>query len=149
MPSTTSFGETWTTSDTYTTTMNSDTDCGEWRVADYRGPLIDPALQINGRVVINGKEINDIIDDKIKKSIRGGIELMTLYDVYMTYGEDRKNVIVERRAGILALDEEDAKIKSGLLGMVDKSWDNDYLTFIVLEIGDIKVKPKPKEVKQV
>ena len=74
---------------------------------------------------------------------------MTLYDVYLVYAEDRKNPIVHRVFGVIARDEEDAKIKSGLMQQVQDDWDADYLNFICKEIGDVKVKEKPKEVKQV
>ena len=76
-------------------------------------------------------------------------EMKTLYNVYLVYGEDRKNPIIREKKGIIADSEEDAKIKSGLMREVDESWDADYLTFIVEEIGEVKIKPKPKEVKNI
>lgn len=78
-----------------------------------------------------------------------GVEMKTLYDVYMVYAENRKKPVMEIKRGIIASDEEDAKIKSGLMKSVQEDWDADFLTFVVNKIGDVKVKEKPKEVKQV
>ncbi len=78
-----------------------------------------------------------------------GIEMKGLYDVHLIYAEDRKSPIIKQKIGIIADSEEDAKIKSGLMKEIDDTWDADYLTFIVCKIGDVKVKEKPKEVKQV
>lgn len=72
-----------------------------------------------------------------------------LYDVYLVYGEDRKMIIKKVVTGVLADSDEDAKIKSGLMKEIKDDWDADYLTFIVRKIGDVKIKEKPKEVKQV
>jgi len=71
-----------------------------------------------------------------------------LYEVYLVYGENRYAPIIHREQ-VIADNEEDAKIKSGLHSKVMASWDSDYLTFRAIEIMDIKVKEKPKEVKQV
>lgn len=83
------------------------------------------------------------------KNIPEGVEMKNLYDVYLIYGENRKDPFIKRSDGIIASDEEDAKIKSGLMKEVQEDWDADYLTFIVNRIGEVKVKEKPKEVKQV
>jgi hypothetical protein len=82
------------------------------------------------------------------KPLPEGVEMKKLYEVYLVYGENRKAPIVEK-AQVIADGEEDAKIKSGLLGKVDKDWDADYLTIAAVEIIDVKVKERPKEVKQV
>jgi hypothetical protein len=84
-----------------------------------------------------------------EQQIEKEYDMIGLYDVVMVYGEDRKNLIINKSDGVMAASDEDAKIKSGLMARVDKSWDADYLTFIVNKIGDIKVKPKPSEVKNV
>lgn len=78
-----------------------------------------------------------------------GVELMTLYDVYMVYAENRKNPEMKLSTGVIASNEEDAKIKSGFMKSIKEGWDADYLTFIVKCIGEVKVKAKPKEVKNV
>ena len=78
-----------------------------------------------------------------------GVEMLNLYDVYMVYGEDRKKPEIEIERGIIAKNEEDAKIKSGLMQKVDPKWDADYLSFIVVELGEVKVKEKAKEVKNI
>ena len=78
-----------------------------------------------------------------------GVELMTLYDVYMIYAESHNNLTTHLRTGVLAADEEGAKIKSGLMKKIQDDWDTDYLTFVVKCIGQVKVKAKPKEVKTV
>ena len=86
---------------------------------------------------------------EIKPTPKEGVEMKGLYDVYLIYGEDRADILLKRKEGIIASDDEDAKIKSGLMKDVQDSWDADYLTFIVRRIGDVKVKERPKEVKQV
>ena len=78
-----------------------------------------------------------------------GVEIMKLYDVVMVYAESRKDPVIVAKKYIIAKDAEDAKIKSGLMKEVDEKWDADYLTFIVSEIGEVKVKEKPKEVKTI
>lgn len=83
------------------------------------------------------------------QQLKEGIEMKGLYDVYLVYGEDRKMIIKKVVTGVLADSDEDAKIKSGLMKEIKDDWDADYLTFIVRKIGDVKVKEKPKEVKQV
>lgn len=80
---------------------------------------------------------------------REGVEMKGLFDVYMVYAEDRKKPIINSVFGVVAESDEDAKIKSGLLKMIDDEWDADYLTFIVKKIGDVRVKERPKEVKQI
>lgn len=75
--------------------------------------------------------------------------MLGLYEVTMVYAEDRKNPVVFRELALIAASEEDAKIKSGFMSRVKSEWDADYLTFIVKKIGDIKVKAKPQEVKNV
>lgn len=78
-----------------------------------------------------------------------GIDMFGLYDVYLVYAEDRKNPVIVSMFGVIAASDEDAKIKSGLMSKVEEQWDADYLTFIVKKIGEVKVKSKPQEVKQV
>lgn len=91
----------------------------------------------------------DFSSEEEKIKLPGGVEMKGLYDVYMIYAEDRKSFIKSVSVGVLANDEEDAKIKSGLMKSIEDEWDVDYLTFIVKYIGDVKVKEKPKEVKNV
>jgi hypothetical protein len=71
-----------------------------------------------------------------------------LYEVYLVYGEDRKKPIVEK-AQVIADSDEDAKVKSGLMAKVNPEWDADYLTIAAVEIIEVKVKERPKEVKNV
>lgn len=78
-----------------------------------------------------------------------GVEMKGLYEVWLIYAEDRKYPLIRSLNNIIADSEEDAKIKSGLMASVDPDWDTDYLTFIVKKVGDVKVKEKPKEVKQI
>ena len=78
-----------------------------------------------------------------------GVEMKGLYDVHLIYAEDRKHPLVFSEINIIADSDEDAKLKSALMQEVKGDWDMDYLTFIVKKIGDVKVKEKPKEVKQV
>lgn len=89
---------------------------------------------------------NELINPK-----KEGIEMKGLYEVIGVYGEDRNNVIFHRpeKSFVIASSEEDAKMKSGIYGWIDEKWDADYLTIIVRKIGDVAVKEKPKEVKNV
>ncbi len=89
------------------------------------------------------------IEDTIKIKLPEGVELMTLYDVYMIYAESHNKLITHIKNGVLAQDEEAAKIKSGLMRDINPDWDTDYLTFVVKCIGEVKTKAKPKEVKTV
>jgi len=75
-------------------------------------------------------------------------EMQQLYRVYLVYAEDRLNPLVMFK-DVVAVHEEDAKIKSGLMAEIKPEWDADYLTIYADEIFQVKVKPKPKEVKQV
>jgi hypothetical protein len=74
---------------------------------------------------------------------------MILYDVYMIYAEKHNKLHTWLETGVLAADEEGAKIKSGLMKKIEDDWDTDYLTFVVKVIGQVKVRAKPKEVKTV
>jgi len=85
--------------------------------------------------------------DKSKKI--EGVEMKNLYNVYLIYGEDRKAPEIHQVRGVIASSEEDAKIKSGLMHNIQDNWDADYLTFICEKIGEVKIKEKPKEVKNV
>ena len=78
-----------------------------------------------------------------------GVEIMKLYEVWMVYAENRSKPKCTHIDGVIAKDPEDAKIKSGLMKDIPEEWDADYHTFIVKEIGDVKVKEKPKEVKNI
>jgi hypothetical protein len=39
--------------------------------------------------------------------------------------------------------------KSGVYGNIDKEWDADFVTVLIQKVGDVKVKERAKEVKQV
>ena len=78
-----------------------------------------------------------------------GVEMKGLFEVILCYGENRKAIDVKKYDAVIADNEEDAKVKSGVYGDIPKDWDADYLTIIVRKLGDVKVKERPKEVKQV
>jgi hypothetical protein len=88
---------------------------------------------------------------KFSEPLKEGIEMKNLYEVFLVYGEDRKNPIIVGKMGgyVIANDDEDARVKSGVYSEVDKEWDADYLTIIVRNLGAVKVKEKAKEVKNV
>ena len=116
------------------------------------GPGARPyPYDISDPVIINhpGIDFNYLEEDLPKNKLPEGVEMKNLYEVYMIYAENRKKPEVYKETMIIANNEEDAKIKSGLLKEVDKEWDNDYLTFICKNIGEVKVKEKAKEVKNV
>lgn len=116
----------------------------EGKILFYPEPSVDYIHDLHVQVHMD-------LAEKLNKGekLPEGVEKMTLYKVWMIYGGDRKNLIIDSQDGVLAKNEEDAKIKSGLMQKVNQEWDADYLTFICQEIGDVNVKAKPKEVKQV
>ena len=75
--------------------------------------------------------------------------MFKLFNVYLVYAEKRNEPTIIVEKSVLAKDAEDAKVKSGLFGKVDKSWDSDFLTIYADEICDVKVKSKPTETKAV
>lgn len=83
------------------------------------------------------------------KPTKEGIEMKNLYEVFLVYGEDRKNPIVTKAENVIANDDEDARVKSGIYSKVEKEWDADYLTIIVRSLGAVKIKERAKEVKTV
>ena len=85
----------------------------------------------------------------IKTKLPEGVEMKTLYEVWLVYAENRKKPIIMKKEGVIADNEEDAKIRSGLMKDVNDTWDTDYLNIICIEIASVKVKSKPKEVKNV
>ena len=84
-----------------------------------------------------------------EKSNKKGVDTMYLYEVYLVYAEKRGNPFIWSKKDVIASDDEDAKIKSGVYAQVVSSWDSDYLTIIARQIGAVSVKQKPKEVKNV
>jgi len=75
--------------------------------------------------------------------------MKSLFKVTLCYGEDRKAPIVMEFLPVIADGDEDAKIKSGVYGAIDKDWDADFVTVLIQKIGDVRVKERPKEVKNV
>ena len=86
---------------------------------------------------------------EIKQPLKEGIEMKNLYEVFLVYGEDRKNPVISATERVIANDDEDARVKSGIYSKVEKEWDADYLTIIVHNLGAVKIKEKAKEVKNV
>ena len=86
---------------------------------------------------------------EIKQPLKEGIEMKNLYEVFLVYGEDRKNPFISATERVIASDDEDARVKSGIYSRVEKEWDADYLTIIVHNLGAVKIKEKAKEVKNV
>jgi hypothetical protein len=109
-----------------------------WTTLDWM-PCQSNGIEIKGPIIGSPANVNKI----------EGVEIMKLYDVYLVYAENRKNPYIKVYGGIVAKDPEDAKVKSGLMREIKEEWDADYLTFITREIGEVKVKEKPKEVKNI
>ena len=109
-----------------------------WTEVDWI-PYPNYNIEIEGPIIDSPANVNKI----------EGVEIMKLYDVYLVYAETRLAPFFMRKDNIIAKDPEDAKIKSGLMKEVLSHWDSDYLTFITKEIGEVKVKEKPKEVKNI
>ena len=74
---------------------------------------------------------------------------MYLYRVYLIYAADRKNPQIVTTGSTVASGDEDAKIKAGVFTQIDPAWDHDYITIIAEKVGEVKVKAKAQEVKQV
>lgn len=92
---------------------------------------------------------DDWIEEK-NKNKKEGVDTMYLYKVWLVYGGDRDDVSVSSAQNhVVAKDEEDAKIKSGIYKDIPKDWDSDYITIICQCIGDVNVKSKAKEVKHI
>ena len=120
-------------------------------------------LYVEGNIGISGsiysKEIKDLKDslkqafEEIKTlkevTMDKDVRYSQLWNVFLIYAENRANPFCEQRLGVIADSEEDAKLKSGLMQCVNAEWDTDYLNFICQPIGQVKTKPKPKEVKSV
>jgi hypothetical protein len=77
------------------------------------------------------------------------VDIMFLYRVYLIYAEDRKNPMIVTTGSTVAKDDDDAKVKSGVYAKILPDWDADYITVVVEKVGEVKVKPKPQEVKTV
>lgn len=86
--------------------------------------------------------------EKVQIQKRRGREMQTLYDVYLIYGGDRLNPVVESKR-VVACSEEEAKIKSKIQSLVKDDWDIDFVTIIVKPIGQAAVKERPTEIKSV
>lgn len=78
-----------------------------------------------------------------------GVNVKGLYEVIVCYGEDRKEPFVKVLPPVIADSDEDARIKSGAYGFIKPDWDADFLTIIPRKLGDVKIKSRPQEVKQV
>ncbi len=99
--------------------------------------------------VIPDEYKKELLDHSKKTNLPEGVEMKTLYEVWLVYAENRKKPIIMKKEGIIADNEEDAKIRSGLMKDINDTWDTDYLTVICIEVASVKVKSKPKEVKNV
>lgn len=87
---------------------------------------------------------------KLSEPLKEGIEMKNLYEVFLVYGEDRNNPVVNMMTDcVIAESDEDAKIKSGVYSKIKPEWDADYLTILVRNLGAVKIKEKAKEVKSV
>jgi len=125
----------------YLTTSNSTADWTTWAPTQWQQQWV-PVRGIE--TPSSGTEI--------KQPLKEGIEMKNLYEVFLVYGEDRINPLIYRTADagyVVAENDEDAKIKSGIFSMIKSEWDADYLTIIVHNLGAVKIKEKAKEVKNV
>lgn len=138
----------------YSCTTNSTGDY--WITIDYQGASY-PGTAINVpscRKVRDDPEVDKLkaklteLEERLNKPSRG-VDMKALYKVTLCYGEDRVKPIVQEFAPVIADGEEDAKIKSGVFAAILTSWDPDFLTIICAKIGEVKVKERAKEVKQV
>ena len=64
-----------------------------------------------------------------------------LYQVWVIYAEDRKNpVITCTPQCVIAKNEKEAMIKSGVCRSIQKDWDAEYVTIIYQQVGQVNVK---------
>lgn len=67
-------------------------------------------------------------------------DLMTLFEVFMVYGEDRDNPEVQHKY-VVGDDAKQAELKSGLVA--DPAWDFDYVTMFSRPIPHLMVHAIP------
>lgn len=89
-----------------------------------------------------------LIDPNENSTKRRGSEMQTLYNVYLVYGEDRLNPIVESRT-VVACSSEEAKMKSKIQALIKDNWDIDFVTVAACSICNVAIKERPTEVKSV
>lgn len=75
------------------------------------------------------------------------VEWMTLYEVSVTYGEDRNNLIVQREQIVSEQsDEGRVRERSKLVKKIPDEWDMDYVSVYVNALCNVRVKAKPREI---
>lgn len=126
-----------------TTTPTSSTDWGTW-ASPTLGWDVKPC-----RPEQYGNSVTITCDNLTKQPLKEGIEMKNLYEVFLVYGEDRKAPVISATERVIANDDEDARVKSGIYSKIEKEWDADYLTILVRNLGAVKIKEKAKEVKNV
>jgi len=85
-------------------------------------------------------------ENKPFPKLKKGVKMSTLFNIFLVYGENRLDPVVKQEH-IIAEDREEAKLKTSL--RPTKTWDIDFVTLIVSEIGDCTVKERPTEVLNV
>lgn len=94
------------------------------------------------------EDVIKMFGTKLSVAPKEGVEMQGLFEVYLVYGESRKEPVVHS-ARVVATSEEEAKLKSGLYPLIQKDWDPDFVTLFVRKLGDVAVKERAKEVRQV
>jgi len=140
----------------YLATSNSTVDWTTWAPTQWQRQWVGIDLSDGSHIWADGQneylEKSTSTRTKLNESLKEGIEMKNLYEVFLVYGEDRINPLIHRTADagyVVAENDEDAKIKSGIFSMIKSEWDADYLTIIVHNLGAVKIKEKAKEVKNV
>lgn len=135
---------------TYTGTTSSATS-DYWITYEYPTVSIPPGGLPAPLFDTDKKKLMDWYERHVEKNkpLPRGVEMATLYKVTLCYAEDRKAPIVQEFPPVIATSPDDARLKSGVYSFVLTTWDEDYLTILTSVIGDVKVKSRPSEVKQV
>ena len=133
----------------YLTTSNSTVDWTTWAPTQWQRQWVPDGSHIWAGGQNEYLEKSTPTRTKLNEPLKEGIEMKNLYEVFLVYGEDRKNPFISATERVIASDDEDARVKSGIYSRVEKEWDADYLTIIVHNLGAVKIKEKAKEVKNV
>ena len=133
----------------YLTTSNNTVDWITWAPTQWQRRWVPDGSHIWADGQNECLEKSTPTRTKLNEPLKEGIEMKNLYEVFLVYGEDRKNPVISATERVIANDDEDARVKSGIYSKVEKEWDADYLTIIVHNLGAVKIKEKAKEVKNV
>ena len=134
------------------TYFNGTSSTGNWwdYSQPWQQPNLPPTFYQPYPKQFTAEELKEICEKLLKENKKNEeVDIMYLYRVYLIYAADRKNPVVVTTGSTIAKDDDDAKVKSGVYQKILPEWDADYVTIITEKVAEVKVKPKPQEVKTV